>query len=212
MFSEEWRDDESDDYSRLVAEVCSCLLVPHASQTHAGEVLSSENETNDQHETARNEALLSHAGKEPSPAAPLRMLSPPACYLRAKERSQLLLAVAQMIDDTSEELACEMLVEPALPAHKNHHLQGKCIPVVDSGCVRDSRDPPSSSSSGWRYHDALRRMTDGLWELASGVSMPIDAMTEEDRAAFLSIEEAVRLVQEWLRRQWTRRRTRILRS
>lgn len=214
MFSEEWRDDESDDYSRLVAEVCSCLLVPHASQTNGGEELSSENETNnDQHETARNEELLSHADNESSPAAPLQMLSPPACYSRAKERSQLLLAVAQLIDDTSEELACAMLVKPALPAHKKHHLQGKYIPVVDSGCLRDSRDSPlPSSNSGWRYHDTLQRMTDGLWELASGVSMPIDAMTEEERAAVLCIEEAVRLVQEWLRRQWTRRRTRIIRS
>ena len=207
-FSEEWRSDESDDYSRLVAEVCSCLLVLRAPKNSGGGEFSSENEANDQHETGRDEALLSNSGKEPSPAAPSWMLLLPASYPRAKERSQLLLAVAEMIDETAEELVCGMQKGPSHPAHKSRHQQGEC---VDDDCLRQLRDPPSTPCSAWCYDGALQRMTSGLWELACGVSVPIDAIEEEDRVALLYIEKAARLVQEWLRRQWTRRRTRIIR-
>lgn len=210
MIAEEWRADESEDYSRLVAEVYSCLLVPRAPKDSDGGGLSSESGTNDQQETSRIEALLSHTNTEPSPAAPSWMLSLPVCYPRATERSQLLLAVAQLIDDTAEEVSCEMLAEPSHPAHKNRHLQGKFID--NSHVLWDFRDPPSSSSSGWCYHDALERMTIGLWELASGASMLTDPIEKEDRSALLCIEKAARLVQEWLRRQWARRRTRMIQS
>lgn len=217
VFSEQWRADESDDYSRLVAEVCSCLLlVPRASKSSGGGVggggggeLSSENDTNDQPEIDRNEAVIIHTGMDSSPAAPSSSpLSLPACYPRAKDRSQLLLSVVQLVDETAEEIACEMQKEPSHPAHKNRHLQGKG--PIDSGSSRDLGEPPSSSSRRWCYDDALQRMTNGLWELACGVSMPIDAIGEDNRAAFLRIENAIRLVQEWLRRQWKRRKTQTI--
>lgn len=208
--AEEWRADERDDYSRLVAEVFSCLLVPCSSKNSGGGGFSSESQTNDQHKTCHTEALLLHTGTGPSPAAPSRMLSPPACYPRAKERSQLLLAVAQLIEDTAEEVVCEMLVEPSRPAHRNRSLQGKIIDNSRVPC--DFRDPPYSSSHGWCYHDVLQRITIGLWKLANGASMLTDPIEEEDRAALLCIEKAARLVQEWLRRQWARRRIRMIQS
>ncbi|CAM9184941.1 unnamed protein product [Laminaria digitata] len=115
VFSEEWRADESDDYSRLVAEVCSCLLlVPRASKSSGGGggggggggELSSENDTNDQPEIDRNEAVTIHTGMDSSPAAPSSSpLSLPACYPREKDRSQLLLSVVQLVDETAEEIA-----------------------------------------------------------------------------------------------------------
>ena len=281
VFSEAFRADESDDYSRLVAEVYSCcLLVPQQFSKNSGSGgegfsseheandqhktdridrheagrFSSEHETNDQHKTDRidrhetggfssehetydqhktglidqddtdqNGSITFDTGTEPStpvvvqPSSPLSL--PSACYLRAKERSQLLRSVAQLIDDTAEELLCGMQKEPPHPVHKNHQ-QGRHI---DGGRFRESREPPSSSrtplrSRGACYDDALRQMTKGLWDLACDVSAPIDAIeeevpmhavAEEDRAALLCTETAALAVQGWARRQWARRRTRI---
>lgn len=201
--------NNDDDYARLTAEVYGLLLVaPGSSSQNRDETGRSDHSTenhdlkdsnNDQTHTVD---IASRTTERPSSSS---------CLLRVNDRLHLLEEIGRQTENTAEELVCIL----EAPGRRNDPRE--------ESTVHQDNFPPGQRLS-YYYFNAIRGLTDSVWNLALTASKPADLSAakeveedaeeaeeeedkEEDTEGELSGDRAARRLQDWARRQKIRIRT-----